>query len=247
MKVIIALACLLAFATALSLDHEDGLVKFEFDGQKDSPIGVVMKGQIDPKNELNNKIETFLKLASYYIPILESEKNESNNLKWAKTWDISLGGFGDITFSGSFNLVVGWRVFVNGNSLNMTADYLDVTYAPFAWGWADGLLQGTTTPAQGFYNATVYYSRASVPINLEIHSSGQVCYSGSAQFWPVSLNTNLSAELKGCNAEIISDLYNGFPISFACNYSTPFNLTHLNVSFTQNYTAAIVERKCINV
>jgi hypothetical protein len=53
---IIAIACLLAFAVALNLHGEDGLVKFEFDPTENEMFGVVMKGQIDPKNELNNKI-----------------------------------------------------------------------------------------------------------------------------------------------------------------------------------------------
>lgn len=79
---IIALAVLLAVACALELKGENGLVKFEYDPMDNELFGMVMKGEIDPKNELNNKISTFLKLANYYVPILESINSEANNLKW---------------------------------------------------------------------------------------------------------------------------------------------------------------------
>ena len=79
---IIALAVLLAVACALELKGENGLVKFEYDPMDNELFGMVMKGEIDPKNELNNKISTFLKLANYYVPILASINSEANNLKW---------------------------------------------------------------------------------------------------------------------------------------------------------------------
>lgn len=81
MKVIIALACVLACSYAINMYGEDGLVKFDFE-KDDSPIGFSMKGEIDPHNDQNNKIQTFLKLAGYYIPILESMNSETNSLGW---------------------------------------------------------------------------------------------------------------------------------------------------------------------
>ncbi len=53
---IIALAVLLAVACTLDLKGENGLVKFEYDPMDNELFGMVMKGEIDPKNELNNKI-----------------------------------------------------------------------------------------------------------------------------------------------------------------------------------------------
>lgn len=103
----ILLALIATLALTLELKGEDGLVKFEFDPTKEEVFGLVMKGQIDPKNELNNKIETFLKLANYYIPILESINNEGNNLKWSYVNSFSLGPFTFNTWA-DFNLVVGW-------------------------------------------------------------------------------------------------------------------------------------------
>lgn len=56
MKSIIAIALLLAAASALNLQGGDKTIDFEFDPTEDSLFGLVMKGSIDPKNELNNKI-----------------------------------------------------------------------------------------------------------------------------------------------------------------------------------------------
>jgi hypothetical protein len=110
---IIALALLLAFAFALNMKGGDGLINFEFDPSEEDTFSLVLKGSIDPKNELNNKISTFLKLADYYIPVLESINNEANNLKWIGAWQFNLGPLGTVGFVGSFNLVVGWNVALN--------------------------------------------------------------------------------------------------------------------------------------
>jgi hypothetical protein len=207
-----------------------------------------MKGHIDPENESSNKITAFLKLASHYIPILESINNEEGtNLEWGRTFHIPLGGFGSIDFTGYFTVCAGWRVFLNNNNLNMTTDHLDVSYAPYVWGWGNGLLQGSTYPALGFYNATVYFSRAYALISLKIYETGNVCFGGSGHFWPVQLETSMSAALKGCAAEILTDVIEGTPITLGCNYSVPFNMTHLNISFTQNYTQTVIDNKCISI
>lgn len=116
-----------------------------------------MKGQIDPKNEVNNKIETFLRLADYYIPILESINNQANNLKWTYTTSFGVGPF---TFSvwADFNLVVGWEVWLKSGTSQLNGTVFNVVYAPFAWGWADSYNQlSSTVLGQGWYNGTVWY------------------------------------------------------------------------------------------
>lgn len=46
------LLCLVAaLALSLELKGENGLVKFDFDPSESELFGVVMRGQIDPKNE----------------------------------------------------------------------------------------------------------------------------------------------------------------------------------------------------
>lgn len=247
MKSMIAIACLLAFASALSITGAEKTIDFEFDPTRDSLFGMVMKGSIDPKNEENNKISTFLKLANTYIPILESMNNKDNNLKWVYTNMFSLGPLGNVGFTGSFNLVVGWNVYVNSSMSASMGTYLSVTYVPFAWGWTDANLTVNNYLALGTYNSTLYYTRTYVEVGLQIYSGGEVCFMGNAFFWPVQLVTNLSSSLVSCQDEIIMNLINQVPITFSCNASVPFNMTHLNISFTQNMTQSVVNTTCVNL
>ena len=114
----------------------------------------------------------------------------------------------------------------------MTSNFLDVAYVPFVWGWTNGMVSGTTYPANGFYNATLYFARAYVTIGLEIYSNGNVCFDGAGHLWPVQLESGLSAALRECKAEILTDIIDGTPIYLGCNYTLPLVLNHLNVSFT---------------
>lgn len=247
MKVILAAALLMACATALSLTGEDGLVKFDFDSNEDSYLGLVMKGQIDPKDDTNNKIETFLKLANYYVPILDSVKGQDNSLKWWRTWNIDLpAGLGSMWFNGTFELVAGWSVYTNENQLNMTADYLDIAYVPFVWGWASGELTGNTSPWIGEFNATLWYVRAYTVINLEVHNTGSVCFQGSGHLWPIQLDGFLQSSLKSCYAEILTEIIEGVPITLGCSYSSPIYVPVLNSTFTGNYTQPLINQKCFN-
>jgi hypothetical protein len=90
--------------------------------------------------------------------------------------------------------------------------------------------------AMGQYNSTLYYSRSYVIVDLQIYGGGEVCFNGMAYFWPVQLVTNLSSSLLSCQDEIIENIYNQTPIMLNCNASVPFNMTHLNISFTMNMT-----------
>lgn len=247
MKTIIAVALLFACASAFSIKGDEGLVKFELNAHQDSPIGLVMKGHIDPKDETNNKIETFLKLASTYIPILESVQNENNNLKWTNTWHLSLGGLGSISLHWNFEVIVGWKVRVNSNDLNMTSDHLNVAYIPFISGFTNGGLQGDTSPARGYYNATLWFARAYTIISLQVFSSGNVCFEGTGYLWPVQLTSAISSALKECKSEILDEVFNGIPIVFGCDYTLPFVTPHLDISFTQNFTEPLIGQTCVNL
>lgn len=228
---IIALVLLLTYALALNLKGGEGMINFEFDPSEGDMFGMVLKGSIDPKNEMNNKISTFLKLADYYVPVLESINNEANNLKWIGAWSFNLGPLGTVGFVGSFNLVVGWNVALN-QTMGTLGSYLDVQYIPFAWGWADGNVTLGNYLAMGTYNSTLYYARTYVIVDLQIYGGGEVCFSGNAHFWPVQLVTNLSSSLLSCQDEIIENVIDQTPIQLMCNASVPFNMTHLNISFT---------------
>ena len=248
MKIILALACLMALGAAFELSTKDGLVHFEQDANKESPLGIVMKGHVDPKNEKNNKITAFLKLASHYIPILESINDQKGtNLGWSKNFRIDIGSLLNVEVTGTFMVCAGWKVYLNANNLNMTTDHLEASYAPYVWGWANGYVNGDTYPANGFYNATLWFSRAYALISLKIFENGQICFGGSGHFWPVQLESALSASYKQCKAEIIDDVINKAPILLNCTNSPPCNQTHLNISFTQNYTQTVLAEKCVSI
>lgn len=244
MKAIIAVTLLLACTYGLQITGEDGLIKFEMDAHQGSPVGLVMKGHVDPTNELNNKIETFLKLANTYVPLLESVNNQNNNLRWTDTWSFNIG-IGTITFSGTFDIVVGWRVNLD-NATDTDTQQLNVDYIPFVWGWANGLLQGDTIPAQGWYNATLWFARAYAPIGLDI-TANDVCYSGSASVLPVQLETTINSALKGCYSEIIDEVLAGEPIYLTCNYTAPFSQPHINLNFTNDYNNQFLNKDCITL
>ena len=247
MKVILAVALLVACTSALEMVGENGLIKFDFDSQPDSLIGLVMSGQIDPHDDTNNKIETFLKLANYYVPLLDSVKGEENSLKWWRTWNFALPAeLGSIWFNGTFELIAGWGVYLNENNLNMTTDYLDVAYVPFVWGWTSGELLGQTWPWLGSFNATLWYVRAYTIVNVEVHNSGSICFGGSGHLWPIQLEGGIVSELKYCKAEILTQIINGIPINLGCGYSAPVAVPVLNQTFTQNYTQPLVDRRCFN-
>jgi hypothetical protein len=247
MKIVLAFACLAALTMAFDLTHKDGLVHFEQDANMDSPIGFAMRGQIDPANEKNNKITTFLKLASHYIPILETMNEKKSNLEWGRTFNINLGGLGSVSVTGYFMVCSGWKVYLTENTFAQTTDHLEVAYAPYVWGWANAYLDGDAWLAKGFYNATLFFSRAYALISLQINDNGSVCFSGSGNFWPVTLESTMSVALLGGVDEILSNIIYGQPLGFTYNYTAPLNISHLNISFTQNYTQNIIDQKCINV
>ena len=244
MKSIIAITLLLALTYGLNLRGEDGLVKFDLE-DTESSNGFVMRGHIDPKDELNNKIQTFLKLAGHYIPLLESVGSKNTNLGWTRTFNINLGGLGSISIHGNFDVIVGWKVFVNSGSSN-TSNNLDVTYQPFATGFAGAFTSADTYLARGHYNATLFFLRAQAPISLQIFNTAKVCFSGTGIIRPVQLGTQLSASLKGCQAEIFDEIVNSTPLSLVCGFSNALNLTHLNMTFTDQITANVLDHACIS-
>lgn len=244
MKSIIAIALLIALTSALNLKGEDGLIKFDME-DSESAFGFAMRGHIDPKDELNNKIQAFLKLAGQYIPILESMNSKTNNLSWTRRFTLSLGGLGSIVIDGAFEVVVGWRVFVASGGANSTSDHLDVTYQPFIHGYTGALVQGDTYLARGFYNATLNFVRAQAPISLKVYNTGKVCFSGNGVLLPVQLGTTISASLKGCKAEILTDIIDSLPITLGCGFGPYLNLTHLNQTFTSATNFNVLNYACI--
>ena len=245
MKVILILAVVVALAMSspLNLEKVDNLIKFDLDVHQDIPIGLVMKGQIDPRNEQMNKIQTFLRLAGEYIPVLESMANAENDLTWERHWHVGIMGFNtDISFF--FQLIVGWRVSPGGQ----TADRFDVTYTPFVWGGTWGTVNGTSWPAVGSIEAGIQYVLAYAPISLSLFSNGRVCFRGSYAVEPVHIRQHMFLALNACQDEILDDLINGrVPlINWQCNFTNPVNVTVWDENITTGIYGDFIGETCID-
>ena len=160
---VIALACSAPF----NVFKDEDKIKFDLDVYEDAPISLFMKGEINPRNEEDKKIQTFLKLANQYIPILETmSESKENELKWERHWHIGVLGF-NIDVSTYFQLIVGWRVNPGG----YTTDRFDVTYTPFVWGGTYAQLNGTSFPAVGSTEVGLQYVsclRSNLSFSLQI-------------------------------------------------------------------------------
>ena len=240
MKIVLfALLVAACLAGGLNTMEQNGQIKFSMDVHENSPVGLFLDGIIDPRQESNNKIQTFVKLANQYIPILESLANVDNGLEWHRTWHITILGV-DVYVNYYFQLYVGWRVQPGTYS---ESSY-EVTYTPFVWGTTWGNATGQTWPAMGTVNATLAYAHAYAPIGVTLYREGKICFGGRYTVEPVNLYTHVDAALKGCEAEIIDEIINGTPIHLGCNYTAPENFTLFNVNFTDPFTGDLIPETC---
>jgi hypothetical protein len=241
-KTLVLLACLVACGYSWDAYAEDKSIKFNYDVHEGLPFSIYMEGELDPKNEQNNKINAFLRLANKYIPILESFAGKENNLKWEQTWVISFAGV-NLDVYAYFQLIVGWRVNPGG----YTSDRFDVTYYPFVWGGTYGRLNGTTWLAVGSSETGLRYVYAYAPISLQLFSTGRVCFQGSYVVEPVHLYSHLFAALTECHDEILDDLLDNRSIfDWTCNFTAPVNTTVVDANLTDSFTGDIIGQTCFN-
>lgn len=245
MKSIIFVALILAIAYCgpLNLYEENKMVKFDFDISEDSPVGLFVKGEIDPRNDNSRKIQAFIKLANQYIPILEQIADAENNLTWNRRWHVGVLGF-NVDITAEFSLIVGWRVTPGG----YTTDRFDVIYTPFVWGGARATFNGTSFPAVGSADVGVRYVDAYAPIAFTLYKAGRVCFRGSYVVETVHLRNHLFAALNACQDEILDDLINGHTIfEWRCNYTNPVNITIWDVNFTDAIRGDFIGETCIGL
>ena len=239
--IIVALVLALVYSSPLNTYKEGNLIKFDLDVYQDAPVSLLMTGQINPRDEKMNKIQTFLKLANQYIPILESLAEKNNELKWERTWNINVAGF-NVQVFGYFQLIVGWRVNPGG----YTADRFDVTYTPFVWGSTFASVNGTSWLAVGSTEAGLQYVNAYAPIALRLYKEGRVCFQGSYAVEPIHLRQHIDAALTECHDEILDDLINGHTIfDFRCNLTEEVNINIFDVNFTDPIRGDFISETCI--
>ena len=244
MKAVILLVAILGVALSVPINvyADENKIKFSYDVHESSPVGLTVKGVIDPLNETQNKIQTFIRLANQYIPILEALAGASNELKYEYRYRINVAGFVFDVYV-NFNLYVGWRVNPGG----YTTDRFDVVYTPFVYGYAYNRINGTSFPAVGSHEISIVYAYAYAPIALQLFSSRKVCFQGSYVVEPVMVKNNLFAALNACENEIIDKVISGAGfMDFKCNYTNPVNITLVEKNFTSRIAGDFVAQSCFS-
>ena len=235
-----ALIVAVAFSAPLSAYEENKMIKFAYDTQEDSPLSFYVEGSINPRNDEQNKIQAFLKLANKYIPILESLGSSNNELKWERYWRVQFAGVNLDVFA-YFQLIVGWKVNPGG----YTTDRFDVTYTPFVWGGTYGSINGTTWPAIGSTDAGLQYVYSYAPISVQLYKQGKICFQGTYVIEPVMFRNHLFAALNECHDEILTDLIDGtsWP-NWRCNFTAPVNITVWDINFTNRMAGDFIPLTC---
>ena len=232
----------MTLATArLNAEEKDKKFAFTYDIHEESPVGVVMEGVIDPLNDVNNTISTFLKIAGTYIPILESLSGNENSLTWQRNYDIVFPGV-DMKLGVYVQLIVGWRVTNDGFPKQ---GLLNVTYTPFAWGWLNTTLSGTALPGRGSYTTDLEFIRAYAPISLEIYDD-HTCFGGDWNLLPITLQTRMNIALQECSEEIIDEVINQVPIYLSCNLNEELDFPHLDEQFSDYRGGILIDDICID-
>lgn len=89
MKIVIALAVCLALAAAsVQLSEKNSQVHYDFDSNREGLFGFLMKGVVDPINDQENRVSTFLRLANEVIPLLDvfADGDEASDQKLEYSW-----------------------------------------------------------------------------------------------------------------------------------------------------------------
>ena len=246
MKVLIIFALAVALVVCggpLNIFKSGESIGFDLDVYQDMPVSLMMKGKIDPKNSEINKIQTFLKLAETYIPILEHVGTANEGaLTWERHWNIQVLGF-NVDASFFFELIVGWRVTPGGQS----SDRFDVTYTPFVYGYTYGTVNGTGVPAVGSVEAGIQYVLAYAPISLSLYQSGKICSTAFYVVEPVRVGNRVYGALNACQDEILGDLIDGtnFP-NWQCNFTAPINVTVIDRNITDPIRGDIFGEQCLS-
>ena len=199
MKFVI-IALLIASAFCASMVEKDGNLHFEADSSPELPVGLTMKGLVNPTNEADNNIETFLRLAGELIPLAQSSMNdkESNKLQYNRQW--CFGGGAGSAFSSCVNLnaelFVGWRVYLEGETGSF-----NVTYVPFTLFRAGANVTASSFPAEVAFGGYFSVVDLQVPVNLLIAQT-QVCYSARFALYPAAAYTSITTDLLQCERSI---------------------------------------------
>jgi len=152
MKIVLALTMILALAAcSVNYEEKDSQIHYDYDSNREGLFGFVMKGLVDPVNDQENKISTFLRLANEVIPLIDvaadGDDSAEQKLEYYRQYCYgTVGAAIQVCFNLNGRFWVGWWAFQNG----LTGTY-DVTYTPFAQASFGGNATVASYPAQVGY------------------------------------------------------------------------------------------------
>ena len=236
MKIVI-LALVLAVAFSATMMQKDGSIHFEQDSNPESPVGLFMKGKVNPRDDSDSNVETFFRLAEQLIPMAQSKlsDNEAGKLQYFRRW--CFGNTGDaisVCINANAEWWVGWRVgHVGGTGL------YNVTYTPFTFLRGGFNASASSYPAEVSYGGYFSFFDIQVPVNLLL-SDTQICYSGTFNMYPTSAYTAINTNLLQCERSIPDRT------DWACDRIQGVEFRHLEWDITDRFTLAFLPYSCIN-
>lgn len=239
MKIVIALALCLALATAsVNFQEKDSQVHYDYDSNRDGLFGFLMKGVVDPINDQENRVSTFLRLASELIPLVDvladGDDSAEQKLEYSQQYCYGqTGGAIQVCLNLNGKFWVGWWAFQKG----ITGTY-DATITPFALAQFGGNATLASYPAQVGYGVYINALNIQVPIGVTIGQT-QLCYEGTFQFNAVELLTTIFTSLLECQ-EVIPEG------QWGCQYVPGAAFQHLSYNFTNPQYNYFLPRACIN-
>ena len=236
MKIYIVIVLLLAAAYGASMTQRDGQLHFEADSHPESPIGLLMKGLVDPSNEGNSNVQTFFRLAEQLIPLAQSKMdNKPGNLSWSRYYCIgNLGDAFSLCFYANAELWVGWKV----SQIGETGKY-NVTYTPYTFFRVGGNATAASYPAEVSYGAYFSIVDLRLPVNLLLAQT-QICYSARFAMLPTAAYTSINTNLLQC-LRSVPDL-----TPWECDRVHGVEFRHLEWDFTSGLNINLLPYTCIN-
>ena len=178
-------------------------VNFEFDSDEKSPISVVLRGSVDPQKPQQPDIAAFVRFAKELIPLPNSiSESRESPLRWANMGCPIVSKSFTFCYYIAAELVLGWKV-QNGD---FNTDFYNVTYTPFAEGWAGANITIDSLPFTGGYGVYSSLVEAYAPVGVQIFPSGKLCAVGSYYVNPSTFTSRLNSKLKQCREEVLDDI-----------------------------------------
>lgn len=237
MKVIIMLVLLLAAVYGASMVEKNGNLHFEADSHPESPIGLLMKGVVNPTNDNDNNVETFFRLAEQLIPLASAKMNDNKkgSLEFYRRWCFGdVGSAIGLCVYVNAELWVGWRV----GQIGATGSY-NVTYTPFTLFRAGANASASSYPAEVSYGAYFSIVDIQLPVNLLLAQS-QICYSARFAMLPTAAYTSINTNLLQCQRSI-PDM-----TPWACDRIQGVEFRHLQWDITDGLFINLLPYTCLN-